>query len=169
MEHYKISKLLNNSAVSKFVTKRCIEVNDLSSAQYFVNKIRTFKTSMLSSDLCDYSNAYIVVKVAITIEGYRSCISQINNSFIGNAEDLDIARPMYNLLEYNDYSMTSGSLWNYYGDEINHDANENNAASNRIKNNKTITCKYFKYKTKLIGSTPNNNNILQTEVVVLLK
>ena len=36
--------------------------------------------------------------------------------------------PMYNLLEYSDnYSMTSGSLWNYYKDEMNDDANENNA------------------------------------------
>ena len=50
-----------------------------------------------------------------------------------NAEDLDIVMPMYNLLEYSDnYAMTSGSLWNYYRDEINDDANENNAANNRI-------------------------------------
>ena len=67
--------------------------------------------------------------------------------------------PMYNLLEYSDnYSMASGSLWNYYRDEINDDANEN--VNNRI-NNKTKASKYFEYKTKLIGSTPNNdNNIL---------
>ena len=44
---------------------------------------------------------------------FRSCISKTNNAFIGNAEDLDIFIPMYNLLEYSDnYSMTSGSLWN---------------------------------------------------------
>ena len=53
MEHYKISKLLNNSTVSKFVTREWIEVNDLSSDQYSVNKIIRFKTSMLRSDLCD--------------------------------------------------------------------------------------------------------------------
>ena len=41
---------------------------------------------------------------------------------------------MYNLLEYSEnYSMTSESLWNYYKDEVNVDANENNAANNRIK------------------------------------
>ena len=68
---------------------------------------------------------------------------------------------MCNLLEYNDNcSMTSGSLWNCYRDEINDDANENNAVNNRINNNKTITSKYFEYKAKLIGSAPNNNNIL---------
>ena len=45
----------------------------------------------------------------------RSCITKINNTFVDNSEDLDIVMPMYNLLEYGDhYSMTSGSLWNYY-------------------------------------------------------
>ena len=77
--------------------------------------------------------------------------------------------PMYALLEYSDnYFVTSGSLWNYYRDEINHDENENNAANNRV-NKKTTTTKSFEYNTKLIGSVPNNNNILDTEVDVPLK
>ena len=47
-------------------------------------------------------------------------------AFIDNAEDLDIIMAMHNLLQSRDnYSMTSGSLWNYYRDEINNDANEN--------------------------------------------
>ena len=101
---------------------------------------------------------------------FQSCISKINNTFIDNAEDLDIVMPMYNLLEYSDnYSMTSGSLWNYYRDEINDDANENNAARNKINNNKTITSKSFEYKTKLLGRTSNNNNILDAEVLFPLK
>ena len=59
---------------------------------------------------------------------FRSCISQIKNTFIHNAEDLDIVMAMYNLLEYSDnYSMTSRSLWNYHRDEVSDDANENNA------------------------------------------
>ena len=57
MEHYKISKLLNNSTVFKFVKKKWIEVNDLLSSQYSVNKNIRFKTSMLRSNLCDYSDA----------------------------------------------------------------------------------------------------------------
>ena len=65
--------------------------------------------------------------------------------------------------------MTSGSLWNYYRDEINDSATENNAANNRMNSNKTITSKSFEYKTQLIGSTPDNNNILAAGVVVLLK
>ena len=62
MEHYKISKLLNDSIASKFVRKKWVEVNDLLNGQYSVNKNIMFKTSMLRSDLRDYSNAYIVVK-----------------------------------------------------------------------------------------------------------
>ena len=79
---------------------------------------------MLKSDLCDYSDAYIVVKGTTTVEGnnnaknrnkkltfknnspFRLSISKINNTFIDNAEDLDVVMPMYNLLEYSDnYSM----------------------------------------------------------------
>ena len=62
MEHYKISKLLNDSTVSKFMTEKWIEVNDLLSGQYSVNKNIRFKTSMLRSGLCDYSDVYIPVK-----------------------------------------------------------------------------------------------------------
>ena len=64
-------------------------------------------------------------------------------------EYLDIFMPIYNLLEYSDnYSMTSGSLWNYYIDEENDVANENNNAGNyRINNNKTIISKSFEHKT----------------------
>ena len=74
---------------------------------------------------------------------FRPCISKINNTFVDNAEDLDIVMSMYNLLEYNDnYSMRSGILWNYYRDKVNDSANENNDANNyRINNNKTTASK----------------------------
>ena len=55
MEQYKIYKLLNDSNVSNFVTRKSIKVSDLSSAQYSLNKNIGFKTAMLSSNLCDYS------------------------------------------------------------------------------------------------------------------
>ena len=77
--------------------------------------------------------------------------------------------PIHNLVEYNDnYSMT-GSFWNYYRDEVNDDANENNADNYRTNNNKGMTSKSFKYKTKIIESIPDDNNTLDTEVVVSLK
>ena len=82
---------------------------------------------MLRSDLCDFSDAYIVVKGTITVDGdvddkkrnkkltfknttpFCSCIPKVNDTFIDNADD--IVMRMYNLLEYSDnYSMTSGSL-----------------------------------------------------------
>ena len=69
MEHYKIPEVLNDYTVSKFVTRKWIEVNDLSSGQYSVNENIRFKTSMLRSDLCDYSDAYIVVKGRISVTG----------------------------------------------------------------------------------------------------
>ena len=100
---------------------------------------------MLRLDLCGYRDVYIVVKGTITVEGdnnskkknkkltfknnapFRSCILKMNNTFIDNAEDLDIVMPSCDLLEYSDnYSMTSGSLCNYYRDEQSDSANENN-------------------------------------------
>ena len=82
---------------------------------------------------------------------------------------------MYNLLEYNDnYSIISGSLWNYYRDKLNDDENENDNANNRTNNNKTTTSKYFEYKTKITGSRSNYVKVvvslaLHAAVFVLLK
>ena len=67
MKHHEISELLYDSTASKLVTKKWIKVNDLSSGQYSVNKNIRFKTSMLSSRLCDYSDEYIVVKGTIDL------------------------------------------------------------------------------------------------------
>ena len=85
--------------------------------------------SILRSDLCNFNDAYIIVKVYITLEGdndankrnknlafknnapFINCISKINGEKIGNAEDLDIVMPMYNLLEYGkNYRKTTRSL-----------------------------------------------------------
>ena len=51
------------------MTRKWIEVNNLSSGQYSLNKYIRFKTSMLRSDLCDNSDAYVIVKRRITVEG----------------------------------------------------------------------------------------------------
>ena len=63
----------------------------------------------------------------------------------------------------------SGIFWNYYRDEINDDENENDANENMLNNSKTMTSKSLKYKTKIIGTTPDNGNRLNAEVVVPLK
>ena len=103
----------------RFITKKWIEVSDQSGGAYNTNKQISFKTPMLRSDLCDYSDAYIVVKGIIIIgpeerdrdernrqvilknnAPFISCISKINDTLIENAEDLDVVMSIYNLLEY---------------------------------------------------------------------
>ena len=74
MEHYKISKLVTDSTVSKFVTRKWIEVNDLSGGQYSASK-----NIMLRTDVCDYSYAYIAVKRRISV-------TNTNNANIRNKE-----------------------------------------------------------------------------------
>ena len=128
---------------------------------------------MLRSDLCDYSDAYIVVKGDITLTKtngrgiidirnrflafknnapFTNCISKINNVLIDNAEDLDVVMPMYNLLECSkNYRKTTGSLWNYYRDEPN-DFPANNYNANPITNSES-----FKYKSIITRKISNAN------------
>ena len=112
----------------RLVTKKWIEVYDQSGENYNVNEEIRIKTSMLRSDLCDFSDAYIVVKGTITVvrpnnakrnkatafknnAPFINCISKINGIKIGNAEDLDVVMPMYDLLEYGqNYRKITGSL-----------------------------------------------------------
>ena len=113
MKHDRVSKFLNYSTVTKFVTKKLIKVNSLLNGQNCVDKNIKFKTLMLISDLCDHSNVHIVVKRVIDLSAvaanvktekdlasFRSCISKISNPLIENAEDLDIDMSIFNLLEY---------------------------------------------------------------------
>ena len=101
-----------------------VEINDESRGKYNDEKQIRFKTTMLKSSLCDYSDAYILVKGKITITGagadaaarqaderdkgvafkncapFTSCKSDINNVEIDYCQDIDIVMPMYNLIEY---------------------------------------------------------------------
>ena len=129
---------------------------------------------MLRSDLCDYSDAYILVKgdIALTKTNGRgiidirnrflafknnapftNCISEINKVLVDNAEDLDIVMPMYNLFEYcKNYRKTTGIFWNYYRDQPNNPPTINCNAE-PITNSES-----FKYKSSITGKTPNANN-----------
>ena len=71
MEYEKISNLLDDASnkTSKFKTKNWVEINDESRGTYNVGSQIKFKTTMLKSSLCDYSDAYIHVKGKITITG----------------------------------------------------------------------------------------------------
>ena len=128
MEYQNITNLLGNTSdkVPRFITKKWIEVHDQSGGTYNTNKQIRFKTSILRSDLCDYTNsnpnndAYDKKLAFKNNAPFLSCISKINNTLIDNAEDLDMVIPMYNLLYYSkNYRKTTGSLFNYYRDEPN--------------------------------------------------
>ena len=121
MEFQKLVNFLdttsNDKDLPRFVRKEWIKVSDQSEKNCNVNKKIIIKTPMLGSDLCNFSNAYIVVKGDITVTEpdnakrnksvafksnvpYINCISKINGVQIDNAEDLDVVMPMYNLPEY---------------------------------------------------------------------
>ena len=179
MEFQKIASFLDTTSDDKdlprFVTKKWIEVYDQSEKNYNPNKEIRIKTSMLRSDLCDFSDAYIVVEGTITLEGdnnankqnknlafknnapFINCISKINGVKTDNAEDLDVVMPMYNLLKYSkNYRKTTGSFWNCYRGE----------PSNPLSSNSES----FKYKTSITGKTPENNDSLtNVKLVIPLK
>ena len=177
---YQNNNVLDNASnqPSNFRTRSLVEINDESKGAYTGNSIK-FKTTILRSNLCDYADAYILVKGTITITGagnddaakrldernkgvifkncapFTKCINRINNTEIDNAKDIDIVMPMYNLIEYSDnYSKTSGSLWQYYKD----DPNDNITQSES-----------FKSKIKITGKTPAAGNTKDVEIIVPLK
>ena len=187
MEYQKIANLLNDESnkPSKFRTRNWVEINDEARGTYPPNKQIKFKTSMLRSSLCDYSDAYILVKGNITVNNtaadgaaanntnkkvifkncapFTNCISKINNTQIDNAEYIDIVMPMYNLIQYSDnYSKTSGSLWQYCK-EI--PAVDNNG--NIVEFSGANATDSFNFKTKITGRT-NDNGRIDVEIMVPL-
>ena len=163
MEYDKSNNLLlseESENLSKFVTREYVKVNSLSNT-YDKNKSIRFKTPMLRSDLCDYADAYILIKGTITVNDvvngvenevirrnrkiilknnapFVSCITRINNEFIEDADDLDIVMPMYNLLEYS----------KNYRKTISDDNNPNNFPNTNVVNSGD-----FEYKNKITGNT----------------
>ena len=123
----KIINLLNNTPnqLYKIRTKNWIVLSDLLKEVYITNCQSKFKFAMLKSSVCDYSDAYILSKERITViakdDSYAAarqadernkgeifqncgpfinCNSEINNTEIDNAKDVDIVMPMYNLIKY---------------------------------------------------------------------
>ena len=141
---------------------------------------------MLKSTICDYSDAYILVKGTITVNNiaaadadpnntnrkviFKNCapfingISEINDTQVDNAKDIDIVMPMYNLIKYSDnYSKTSGSLWQYCKDIPAVD--NNNVIVNFTENNLTDL---FNFKVKMTGQT-GDDGTKNVEIMVPLK
>ena len=136
MEYHKILNLLDNTPnqPSKFKTRNCVEIKD-SQGAYTTNSQMKFKTSMLRSNACGYSDVYILVKgistVSKTAAGdaalnnrtihvilkkcapFVDCTSEIKNAEIDHPKDIDVIMSMYNLITCTDnYSKTSESLCN---------------------------------------------------------
>ena len=189
MEYQKIVNLIDDNTPnqpSKFRTRNWIEINDESRGAYNVNSQIKFKTTMIKSSLYDYSDAYILVKRTITVNNtaaagaavnntnkklifkncapFTNCISEINNTQIDNAKDIDIVMPMYNLIEYSDnYAKTIGSLWQYCKD-----IPARNANNEIIIFSEDNTTDSFKFKTKIKGQT-GNDGTKDVEIMVSLK
>ena len=125
--------MIQQNQPSKFRTRNWVEINYESRGTYNANSDIKFKSSMIMSNLLDYSGAYIHVKATITVTNtvaaatpvnntnekvifkncapFTNCISEINNTQVDDAQDIDIVIPMYNVIEYGHvYSKTSGSL-----------------------------------------------------------
>ena len=132
-----------------------------------------FLTRSTESSLCDYSDAYILVTGNITVTGgddntkvafkncapFEKCRTEINETFVDEADFINITMPMYNLIEYSDnYSDTSGSLWQFKRDEIEVDV-DLTVNAQHIPNNSSS----FKYKSSFIT---NRNGV---KIVVPLK
>ena len=176
MEYQKRVNLIDDNASnqpSKFRTRNFVEINDESRGAYNLNSQIKFKTTMLKSSLCDYSDAYILVKGTISVNNtaaagaganninkkvifkncapFNNCISEINNTQIDNAKDIDIVMPMYNLIEYSDnYAKSTGSLWQYCKDIP--ARNDNDEIIIFDVNNVTDS---FNLKVKFTGQTGN--------------
>ena len=135
MEYQKIIKFLDNTAnqPTKFRIKNWVKIKDEASGTYNTNSQIRFKTSMLRISLCDYNDAYILVKGTITAAStgtaaappsnadkkvifencapFTSCLSRINNAQIDDAQYIDVVMPLYDTTEYGDnYAKTSGIL-----------------------------------------------------------
>ena len=148
-------------------------IDSESNGNYSKDEPIKFLIRSIKSNLCDYSDAYILVTGNITVTRtiavanpqrkqpvvaarqvifknwapFENIRTEINGTFADYGNFINITMSMYNLIEYSDnYSDTSGSLWNFKRDEIINNAdvtNDNNAP-------------LFKYKANIIGNTVEN-------------
>ena len=192
MEHQKIIHLLNEANDYKFVTRKWNIANHNSKANYEEGNEVTYNIEVLKSNLCNYNNAYILVRGYIIVTAapqtqlafencapFTKCIIKIDGTTIDEAENLDLVMPVYNLIKYSsNYSQNSRSLWFYLWLKIytrfmvlfmvkDEATNFNNNIANR--NN----FKSFKYKDTLLENTaadpaPNAaNGILRNAAIAV--
>ena len=156
-------------------------INDQNNTDYGEGKENgttvKFETQVIKSNLCDYSDAYILVTGDITATGgdantriafkncapFTKCITYINDQHVDNADNLDVIMPMYNLIEYSDnYSDSSGSSWRFKKDE----QNMNNG---NLANVTTDDSSSFKYKSSFFKPLTGADNGVFKNVKIVVK
>ena len=184
METQKIVNLLGdaNNESSKFATRKWCVINDQNNTDYGEEnengKTVKLETKHIKSNLCDYSDAHILVTGNITATGggandrvefknlapFTKCIAHINSEHVDNADNLDIIIPMYNLIEYGgNYSDISGNLWQFKRDESSatDTGNPNNAS--------TANSTSFKYKSSFFKAETDNGVFKNVKIAVPVK
>ena len=169
MENQKIMKILDKTDTDSkhFATKKWYIINDENNTNYGVNKDTgadnpdtiKYDTRVLKPNLCDYSEAYILVDGTIRAAAantntrlalkncapFTKCNLEINDEHVDTTENLDITMPMYNLIEYSDnYQDSSATLYQYKRDE----PPEDDAVADLTANNSSS----FTYKFSLLGN-----------------
>ena len=175
METQKVVNLLNDSEnkYSKFATGKWYIINDHNNGQYGRgdenenDSTFKFETKAIKPNVCDYSDAYILVTGDIKVAAvaadtniafkncapFTSCATHINDEHVETTENLDIIIPMYNLIEYSDnYSDSSGSLWQFKRDES--PMNDAGNPLNVALDNSTS----FKYKASVLGKADDDDD-----------
>ena len=196
METQKIANLLNDPEIksSKYATRKWYIINDQSNGQYGRRNENEddstikFEIKVIKPDLCDYSDAYVLVTGDIKVadvavdtnvafkncETFARCATHTNDEHIETIDNLDIIMPMYNLSEYSDnYADFYISLYNFYlslyqpkRDES--PTNDVNPLSFALDNSTS-----FKYKASLLvkatDADGNDRSLKNTKIVVPLK
>ena len=184
IKNQKIINLLDkiDTDSKDFATKKWYIINDENNTNYGVNKDTgadnpdtiMYDTRVLTPNLCDYAEAYILVDGTIRAAAadantrlalkncapFTKCNLEINDEHVDTAENLDITMPMYNLIEYSEnYQNSSATLYQYKRDE----PPEDNAIADLTANNSSS----FKYKVSLLGNPVVANNIARINVKVV--
>ena len=185
MENQKIINLLhkNDTDSKHFATKKWYIINDENNKNYRVDKNTganapdtiKYDTRVLKPNLCDYTEAYILVDGTIRGDAannatrlalkncapFTKCNLEMNDEHVDTAENLDIVMPMYNLIEYSDnYQDSSATLYQYKRDE----PPEANAIADLTVNNSSS----FKYKANLLGNPDLDGGIAKRSVKVVV-
>ena len=185
MENQKIINLLYkiDTDSKHSATKKWYIINDENNTDYGVNKDTgadnpdtiKYDTRVLKPNLCDYAEAYILIDGTIRAAAanantrlalknctpFTKCNLEINDEHVDTAENLDIAMPMYNLIEYSDnYQDSSATLYQYKRDE----PPEDDAVADLMADNSSS----LKYKISLLGNPVVANIIARVNVKVVV-